>query len=197
MARCCNCGVEIPAEDKTKLCDKCKKIILPFIKFMDASTSSAVRRLISNERNLRNAGATDRGMEYLLRICELHDIQKMQEKKEREEARRQEEKPLTAPGMPAEKDEPVLLPYMEAEIPLDEPLRLIRKPYGKFLSLTKILLFLCGLALVGLAVVELVLENSVNLYAIVGAVASFAGVYLANSAQKILYDLAQIKKQFR
>ncbi len=197
MARCCNCGVEIPAEDKTKLCDKCKKIILPFIKFMDASTSSAVRRLISNERNLRNAGATDRGMEYLLRICELHDIQKMQEKKEKEEARRREEKPVATSEANVEKEEPVLLPYMEAEIPLDEPLRLIRKPYGKFLPFVKILLFVCGLAFIGLAIAELILDKSVHFYAIVGAVASFAGVYLAHTAQKLLYDLFRIKKQFR
>ena len=57
MSKCYNCGCDIDPEDKTRLCDKCKRIILPFVKFMDASTSSAVRRLIQNERNLRNAGA--------------------------------------------------------------------------------------------------------------------------------------------
>ena len=30
MAKCYNCGVEIPDSDKTKLCDRCKKILLPF-----------------------------------------------------------------------------------------------------------------------------------------------------------------------
>lgn len=59
MSKCYNCGCDIDPEDKTRLCDKCKRIILPFVKFMDASTSSAVRRLIQNERNLRNAGVTD------------------------------------------------------------------------------------------------------------------------------------------
>ena len=73
MAHCYNCGCDISEEDRTRLCDDCKKIILPFVKFMDASSSSAVRRLISNEENLRNAGVTDGGMEYLLRLCELHD----------------------------------------------------------------------------------------------------------------------------
>ena len=41
MPKCYNCGCDIPADDKTRLCDNCKKIILPFIKFMDASTSFA------------------------------------------------------------------------------------------------------------------------------------------------------------
>ena len=84
MSKCYNCGCDIDPEDKTRLCDKCKKIILPFVKFMDASTSSAVRRLIQNERNLRNAGVTDGGMEYLLKICEIHDKKKLREKEERE-----------------------------------------------------------------------------------------------------------------
>ena len=61
MAKCYNCGTEIPADDKLRLCDRCKSVLLPFIKFTDASTSSAVRRLIANERNLRARGVTDNG----------------------------------------------------------------------------------------------------------------------------------------
>ncbi|MBE6724556.1 MAG: hypothetical protein E7576_05060 [Ruminococcaceae bacterium] len=73
MARCANCGREIPEEDKTRLCEDCKRIILPFIKFMDGSDTPAVKRLLSNEPNLRIAGVTDSGMDYLYRICELKD----------------------------------------------------------------------------------------------------------------------------
>ena len=73
MARCANCGREIPDEDKTRLCDECKRVILPFIKFMEGSDTPAVKRLLSNERNLRSAGVTDTGMDYLYRICTLHD----------------------------------------------------------------------------------------------------------------------------
>lgn len=84
MSKCYNCGCDIDPEDKTRLCDKCKRIILPFVKFMDASTSSAVRRLIQNERNLRNAGVTDGGMEYLLKIC--RDSRTRKSCREKEEA---------------------------------------------------------------------------------------------------------------
>ena len=87
MPKCYNCGCDIPSGDKTRLCDSCKKFMLPFIKFMDASTSSSTRRLLSNEKNLRNAGVTDKGMEYLLKICELHDRQKLREREEREAAK--------------------------------------------------------------------------------------------------------------
>jgi len=73
MARCANCGREIPDEDKTRLCEDCKRVILPFIKFMEGSETPAVKRLLSNEQNLRSAGMTDSGMEYLYRICQLHD----------------------------------------------------------------------------------------------------------------------------
>ena len=79
MPKCYNCGAEITADDKLRLCDKCKSVLLPFIKFTDASTSSAVRRLITNERNLRARGVTDNGMDYLMRICEAHDREKAEE----------------------------------------------------------------------------------------------------------------------
>ena len=72
------------SEDKSRLCDNCKKIMLPFLKLVDASTSSAVRRLIQNEQNLRNMGITDSGMEYMLKFCELHDKKKLREREEKE-----------------------------------------------------------------------------------------------------------------
>ena len=89
MARCANCGREIPEEDKTRLCEDCKRIILPFIKFMDGSDTPAVKRLLSNEPNLRVAGVTDSGMDYLYRICELRD-------RKAEIARESKEKSSTA-----------------------------------------------------------------------------------------------------
>ena len=81
MARCYNCGIQIPDGDRTRLCEGCKKIMFPFMKFVDASTSPAVKRLMSNERNLRNAGVTDSGMDYLLKLCEKHDAKREENKK--------------------------------------------------------------------------------------------------------------------
>ena len=98
MAHCANCGCEIPSEDRTRLCDSCKRILLPFVKFMDASTSAAVPRLIRNEKNLRNAGATDSGMEYVLRLCELHDRKRQAERDARETPPAPETPPVREPA---------------------------------------------------------------------------------------------------
>lgn len=192
MAHCCNCGIEIPADDKTKLCDRCKKIILPFVKFMDASTSSAVRRLVSNERNLRNAGVTDGGMDYLFRICELHDKQKAQERKAREEAKQNH--------VPEPVPEPVVqeeIGYSEEELPLDAPLNLRRKPYGGLLTAAEVILILAGIALIGLCVYEYIALEEINLIAPAAGIGAFFSAYVADTARKILSDLEEIKKHFR
>lgn len=191
VAKCCNCGIEIPDSDKTRLCDRCKKILLPFVKFMDASTSSAVRRLISNERNLRNAGVTDSGMDYLFKVCELHDQKKIQAQKEREAARQQTVQEVKQEEVPRQET------YSETELPLDEPLDLIRKPYGAFLTAIEVVLVVAGIALIAWFVYALVSAKEVEIVSLVSAVVSFAAAYVADIARKLLADLSEIKKRFR
>lgn len=196
MAKCCNCGTEIPSDDKIRLCDRCKGILLPFVKLTDASTSSAVRRLIGNERNLRSAGVTDSGMEYLLRICELHDKKKMQERAEREAARAA--KAQTPPSPPPaqsipDRDEG----YMEIELPMDEPLELHREPYGKLLGLCSVLLILCGVVLTAYFAVQWILNGTAELPWIVAAIACFAASGICAPLRKVIHDLDEIKKRFR
>ncbi len=189
MPKCYNCGCDIPSDDKTRLCDSCKKIILPFIKFMDASTSSAVRRLVSNEKNLRSAGVTDGGMDYLFRICELHDRQKMREREEREAAKAE----VRRPAEPAKAPETLEEAYTELELPMDEPLDLRREPYGKFLTVVMAVLMILGAAAMLYEIVFGQLSISVILCS--------AGLILAGYAlwvcRHLLHDLEEIKKRFR
>ncbi len=187
MSKCYNCGCDIDPEDKTRLCDKCKKIILPFVKFMDASTSSAVRRLIQNERNLRNAGVTDGGMEYLLKICEIHDKKKLREKEEREAKKAAEAESVT------HEEEG----YSEVELPMDEPLDLIHKPYGSFLPAAEAVFILAGAALLVFTVYGSVANGNFSIPSLCGAIASFAGAYLSDCARRMIHDLDEIKKRFR
>ena len=191
MPKCYNCGCDIPSDDKTRLSDNCKKFMLPFIKFMDASTSSSTRRLLSNEKNLRNAGVTDKGMEYLLRICELHDRQKLREREEREAAKAAAIRDAD-PGKLAEE----LFPqdnYAEIELPVDEPLDLHREPYGGFLTGV-----MCALILLGAAalILEIVIGD-MSIPVILCAVGLMIGGYALHVCKKLLHDLEEIKKRFR
>ena len=189
MPKCYNCGCEIPSGDKTRLCDSCKKIILPFIKFMDASTSSAVRRLVSNEKNLRSAGVTDGGMEYLLRICELHDRQKVREREEREAAKNAVRRPSETADVTEEPPES----YTELELPLDEPLNLRREPYGKFLPAVMAALMILGAAAMLYEIVFGQLSVSVILCS-AGLILAGYGLWVC---RHLLHDLEEIKKRFR
>ncbi len=190
MPRCYNCGCDIPADDKLKLCDNCKKILLPFIKFMDASTSSAVRRLVSNERNLRKAGVTDSGMEYLMRVCELHDRQKQKEREEREAARA--EKQRTDDRKRAREE--LTDAYIEMELPLDKPLNLHREPYGKFLSLVQYALILLGAAAF---LLEIVLGKTISIPVLLCSLGLIGVAYVVSVIRPLLHDLEEIKKRFR
>lgn len=198
MAYCYNCGIEIPDGDKMKLCERCKKILLPFIKFMDASTSSAVRRLVSNERNLRNAGVTDSGMEYLLRLCELHDQKRIRDREEREAARaaqiqmQQETRIETF----AQTD-PVNENFTDVEIPPDEPLCYCEKPYGKGLTIAQIFLVLCGVGLAAWFAVQLILNDTLEIGSIIGAVSSVVGACLVGVIKKLHHDLHELKKRIK
>ena len=197
MAKCCNCGIEISADDRTKLCDGCKKFILPFVKFMDVSTSSAVRRLVTNERNLRNAGVTDSGMDYLLRICELHDKKKAAEKQAREEAKRQrelEEQVLLEEAAAREEDRTA---YLEAELPMDAPLDLCRKPYGGLLSAAMAVLILVGTALIAVCILKAVMVGEFDILPLACGIGSLFSAYTAYVGRKIIRDLEEIKKYFR
>ncbi len=191
MPHCCNCGCDIPDTDKTKLCDNCKQIILPFVKFMDASTSSAVRRLVSNEKNLRNAGVTDGGMEYLLRICELHDRKKMREREEREAAQTASQTIPAKSAVP--ENETAQNSYTEMELPLDEPLNLCRDPYGKFLPLATYALPVLGAA----AIIYEIVFGSLSIPVILCGAGMLLSSYVSFVCRKILHDLEEIKKRFR
>ena len=190
MPKCYNCGCDIPSGDKTKLCDSCKKIILPFIKFMGASTSSAVRRLISNENNLRSAGVTDGGMEYLLRVCELHDRQKAEEREAREAAKTAAERKAE----PIKKIEEIIeKDYSELELPLDEPLNLHREPYGKFLTPVMAALILLGAA----AMLYEIVFGALSLSVILCSAGLILAGYGLRVCRHLLHDLEEIKKRFR
>lgn len=198
MAYCYNCGVQIPDGDKMKLCERCKKILLPFIKFMDASTSSAVRRLVSNERNLRNAGVTDSGMEYLLRLCELHDQKRVREREEREAAR------TAAMHMQAEVQKEVpayeeVVPekFADVEIPPDEPLEYYPKAYGSGLTAVQAVLFVCGIGLLAWAVVDFIMNGNLGIGSVIGAVATVVCACLVGTVKKLHHDLHELKKKFR
>lgn len=190
MPRCYNCGCDIPADDKLKLCDNCKKIILPFIKFMDASTSSAVRRLVSNEKNLRKAGVTDGGMEYLMRVCDLHDRQKQREREERDAARAASQR---AAEQKAAREE-LTDTYLERELPLDEPLRLHREPYGKFLSVVQYALILLGAAAF---LLEIILGETIQIPVLLCSLGLIGVAYVVSAIRPLLHDLEEIKKRFR
>lgn len=198
MAYCYNCGVEIPGGDKMKLCEKCKRILLPFIKFMDASTSSAVRRLVSNERNLRNAGVTDNGMEYLLRLCELHDQKRMREREEREAARAMQGQAPTPVQAEIPTPPPVIEDkYADIEIPEDEPLEYCPKAYGKFLTLAQVMLCLVGIGLIAWAGVGFFVFETYEVGSLIGAVGAFFGMYVAGIMKKLHHDLHEIKKRLK
>lgn len=196
MAYCYNCKREIPDDDKTKLCDKCKSFMLPFIKFMDASTSSAVRRLISNERNLRNAGVTDNGMEYMLKLCELHDKKKLKEKEEKLAARAASEA-AAAQREEAERRAEREREFSEIEIPMDEPLKLNRRHYGGHLDAAWAVCLISGAGLLLWFIIELIIDNTYNVVAVVGSFPAFAMAYVIHVLRKMLHDVKEIKKRFR
>lgn len=205
MSRCYNCGCEIAAEDKTRLCDDCKKVLLPFVKFMDASTSSAVRRLVSNENNLRNAGVTDSGMEYLLRICELHDKKKAEgsrntgesEYEITETADSYERTDVGHSDVAPTADETPVAQYTDIEIPLDKPLNLIRRSYGQYLAAAEIVLGVIAVMSVVWFLVNLIAWNKVDFTAVVAAMISGVTVYIADCVRRMIYDIEEMKKHFR
>jgi len=193
VAYCYNCKTEIPDGDKTRLCDQCKTIILPFVKFMDASTSSAVRRLISNERNLRNIGVTDGGMEYLLRLCELHDKKKLSERDLKKTIA-----PEPIENVPKVEETAQATPECsEDKLPVDEPIILNRTAYGKNLSVCAILLLLVGVGLIISAVVGYVMSEPLEVDAIIGSVGFFVAAHVVNVLRKTTADLDEIKKSFK
>ena len=193
MARCYNCGTELTAEDGTRLCESCKQVMLPFLKFVGASTSSSVRRLVSNEQNLRSRGVTDTGMEYLLKICELQDRNRAAE------ASVQPEAPVSDPlDEYAQPEEPQMQPYMEVELPQDEPLRVRRKPYGTFLSTSALVLAAAGAFLIVWFIVGLFTkEHTIDVIPLFSGAACLFSAYVAETCRKLLGDVEELKKRFR
>ena len=198
MAYCYNCRCEIPDDDKTKLCDRCKGFMLPFVKFMGASTSSAVRRLISNERNLRSRGVTDSGMEYLMKICERHDNKKFMEREEKNALRAKEaEEAAMAAAQRAEEAARNYRDYSEVELPIDEPLNFIRQRYGAHLTTAMVICIISAVSLLAWFVVDFFVNKNTNVVAVVASIPAFAFAYAIHTLKKSLHDLGEIKKRFR
>lgn len=219
MASCANCGREIPDEDKTRLCDDCKRVILPFIKFMEGSDTPAVKRLLSNERNLRSAGVTDSGMDYLYRICTLHDRkwQSAQEAKANSSTAaafgpvdagdKGGGKKITAKNLPAPQfgdSQPVQKAAAEAPQPADlaQEEELASSPalsFGRALPAAKWIMILSGtVSLLWFAAKILTREfagesltDSIDVGALCTALSSYAGAYTAGAARKAILRLEE------
>ena len=213
MARCANCGCEIPNEEKTRLCDDCKRVILPFIKFMEASTTPAVKRLLSNEKNLRNAGVTDNGMDYLYRICELQDRRRQSEQEakamsrtaaaygkaveEPDKSDRQDKPDKSEKSEKTAKDTDAQEKKNSAEEPADdydeEEQERERMP-GAGLTAAKWIMILSGTAALVWFAAKVVtrhlvgesLTDSIDVAALAAAFASYAGAYVASAVRKAL-----------
>ncbi|MBQ7599309.1 MAG: hypothetical protein IJU57_01390 [Clostridia bacterium] len=196
MAKCFNCGAEIPENDKTLLCDSCKKIILPFVKLTEASTSSSVRRLISNEKNLRRVGVTDAGMDYLFSVCEKADQRKSQQRLEMNlsasEKKRGDSPKEKAPETPRTRKQILA----DMELPAEEPMQYHKRKYGIFVTAAEAVLIICSLALLGWFVYRAV-AGAWDIPAIVGAAGFAAGAYLSSVLRKMLHDLNELKKRFK
>lgn len=193
MAKCYNCGTQIPSDDKLRLCDRCKSVLLPFIKFTDVSTSSAVRRLIANEHNLRSRGVTDSGMEYLMRICQAHDEAKLEEQAHREAAKN------VTPPPPAPEPRPVLPreEYTEIDLPLEEPLDLCRESYGGAVGAVQVLLLLSGAAFLGWGIYRYAALAVCEIPCLIGTAACFSASALCPPLKKLIHDMEELKKRFR
>ncbi len=212
MARCANCGCEIPNEEKTRLCDDCKRVILPFIKFMEASTTPAVKRLLSNEKNLRNAGVTDNGMDYLYRICELQDRRRQSEQEAKAMSRTaaaygkasEETDKADRPDKPDKSEKPEKSTDVQenknsGEEPADdydedEEEREREKAPGAGLTAAKWIMILSGTAALVWFAAKVVtrhlvgesLTDSIDVAALTAAFTSYAGAYVASAARRAL-----------
>ena len=215
MASCANCGREIPDEDKTRLCDDCKRVILPFIKFMEGSDTPAVKRLLSNERNLRSAGVTDSGMDYLYRICTLHDRkwQSAQEAKANSSTAaafgpvdaggKGGGKKITAKNLPAPQfgdSQPVQRtaakedPQPADPVQEEEALASPAVSFGRALPAAKWIMILSGTAALLWFTAKILtrefagesLTDSIDVGALCTALSSYAGAYTAGTARKAI-----------
>ncbi len=83
------------------------------------------------------------------------------------------------------------------EIPADEPLKLIRKPYGGFLTAVMIILIAAGALMAVWFAFRFISASEVDAVAAAGAVVAFCCAYLANTMEKMHRDLAEIKKRIR
>ena len=223
MACCSNCGKEIPNEDKTRLCDDCKRVILPFIKFMEGSDTPAVKRLLSNERNLRSAGVTDTGMDYLYRICELHDRKSQSAKEAKANSstaaayrtpdaeEKSGGKKVTAKNLPAPQfgdSAPVPKASNADEDPEESAAEEERAgetvlTFGRALPAAKWIMILTGTAsLLWFAAKILTREfagesltDAIDVGALCASLASYAGAYTAGAARKAILRMEERDRQ--
>ena len=87
--------------------------------------------------------------------------------------------------------------YSEVELPMDEPLDLIHKPYGAFLPAAEAVFILAGAALFAFTVYGCIAEKNFSIPSLCGAIAAFACAFLSDFARKMIHDLDEIKKRFR
>lgn len=198
MAYCYNCRKQIPDDDKSKLCEDCKKVMLPFLKIVGSSTSSAVRRLLSNEQNLRRRGVTDSGMQYLLNVCERNDENKQKERDTRNarlaaEAAAEAE----AAAIRAEEARKNYRDYSDIELPVDEPLHFKKSGYGAHLTTAMVVCIISALALLAWFAVDFIVNKNTNVVAVIASIPAFAFAYAINVMKKSIHDLNEIKKRFR
>ena len=198
MAYCYNCRTQIPDDDKSKLCEDCKKVMLPFLKIVGSSTSSAVRRLLSNEQNLRRRGVTDSGMQYLLNVCERHDDNKQKER-DTKNARLAAEAAAEAEAaaIRAEEARRNYRDYSDIELPVDEPLHFKKSGYGAHLTTAMVVCIITALALLAWFAVDFVVNKNTNVVAVIASIPAFAFAYAIHVMKKSIHDLNEIKKRFR
>lgn len=198
MAYCYNCRTQIPDDDKSKLCENCKKVMLPFLKIVGSSTSSAVRRLLSNEQNLRRRGVTDSGMQYLLNVCERHDDNKLKER-ETKTARLAAEAAAAAEAeaVRAEEARRNYRDYSDIELPIDEPLNFKKSGYGAHLLTAMVICLISAVALLAWFAVDYVVNKNINVAAVIASIPAFAFAYAIHVMKKAIHDLSEIKKRFR
>lgn len=198
MAYCYNCRAQIPDDDKSKLCDHCKVFMLPFLKIVGASTSSAVRRLLSNEQNLRRRGVTDSGMQYLLNVCERHDDNKLKER-EAKNARLAAEAAAEAEAeaIRAEEARKNYRDYSDIELPVDEPLHFKKSGYGVHLTTAMVVCIIAAVAFLAWFAVDFIVNKNTNVVAVIAVIPTLAFAYAIHVIKKTIHDLNEIKKRFR
>ena len=88
--------------------------------------------------------------------------------------------------------------YSEVELPADEPLKVRRTPFGRFLPSAVLALAAAGILLIVWFFVELFsAQHTVDVIPLFSGVACLFSAYVADVCRKTLSDVEEIKKRFR